>query len=254
MVAGCALETDPVGFDSSSSESTGDTTTGGDSDETLDEDTGGFIPETDTDDCSGPRCEPFAQDCPEDAKCTPRILDGCGVIWTCSLVVPELPKDAPCVSEIGADACDADSFCYPAFGEPGTCTPFPGGSSDNPWCDDPERGFAFDELHGYMAGCRPVCDPLTDAPCPEMQGCETNGAGQFICLANTGGLEDAACTVDQDCVDGPCVPATEHPACEGDACCSRWCDLQAPDCPMASACLPLPGSDPDATVGSCRAG
>jgi len=96
-----------------------------------------------------------------------------------------------------------------------------------------------------------TCDPFTQ-DCPEGEGCYFDGTG-FVCAidasGNQGGL-GGVCEFINACDPG--LSCTEHAitGCEGDRCCTSFCDRSAADpnagCDEASVCTALVGD-----VGVC---
>ncbi len=180
-------------------------------------------------------CDFWAQDCSgAEEKCIPN-WDGEWVLkCTPTDPNPSSPGD-PCVSadEYGPDSCGPNAMCDadPETGE-GECVEF---------CTQQESGFATCEDPGTACGnwgpygfCLPHCDPLIQG-CEEGETCipnwtDSNNAGTYICLQE-GALDGEGyygdeCEYVNDCAAGLlCAPGDIVPECEGDFCCTTFCDL-----------------------------
>jgi len=244
-----------------------DPTTGGGSSGGAD-DTGGCAFLCDTSETSSwIECDLFEQDCPEGEKCNPWANDG-GSSWNALKCVPVDPEpddiDEPCTVEgsgvSGLDSCVVGAMCWGVDAETGVgyCVPHCTGSDDAPTCADPSRQCSI-AGDGVLALCLPQCDPLDVRSCPAAQGCYSTGSG-FLCAPDAsgpkaGGLFEA-CEYVNACNPGLSC-AQPHSACEpgSSGCCTPWCNLQAPDCPEMTACIPFfgEGESPPGyeTLGLC---
>ena len=121
----------------------------------------------------------------------------------------------------------------------GVCTPHCVGSPDAPSCDDPNRVCSING-DGVLTLCLPTCDPLTDT-CDDGQGCYPFDL-VFFCAPDAsgkGGGPFESCEFVNGCDPGTvCVPGDAATACDSGACCSPYCNLEAPDCPDPMVCFP----------------
>jgi hypothetical protein len=192
-------------------------------------------------------CDPFDTDaswCGDGYKCTPWANDG-GPHWNATRCSPIDPDPAqlgePCTmmeSEAsGFDDCDLGLMCLyvdPATLE-GTCVAMCQGSQLEPSCPD-ETTCAIDN-DGVIVLCLPPCDPLTDdcelGTCIPVQD-------DFVCFADgTAAAPGEPCERPVDCTAGStCLPEDTTGSCGEDtaACCTSYCDLNAPD--PSAACRP----------------
>jgi hypothetical protein len=208
------------------------TTTTGDGDPTT---TGVFVPDDDVPGASS--CDVWAQDCPEDEKCVAYASTGGN--WDANKCVPVMgdgqPGD-PCMyngAVESTDDCAADSWCWDVnVDNIGTCTPFCGGTPDNPICD-PGAACSIAN-NGSITLCLLACDPL-------LQDCPADGTScfwagtDFVCANATQDIPTGEpCGFINDCVAGNlCADAANLPNCNGSACCASFCSVSDPTCTVA---------------------
>jgi hypothetical protein len=198
-------------------------------------------------------CDPWVQDCPAGEKCAP---------WTGG--TPGLPNATHCVPALGepkavgetctigssgADDCEVGVYCTNAVsGSDPVCTPLCRGCLDAPVCDDGSVCIRSTEAFRI---CFPECDPLGDV-CPADSDCfHVSDLGcTFVCadLPVFESPHGAPCEYVQDCEQpATCIEAERFgPACEGEKCCTRFCDLDDPvsdttceDLTSGQGCVPL---------------
>ncbi len=240
-----------VDADSSSSSSLGTTT---DADPTTDAPTTNFINEPD----GGPppplECSILEQDCPRGEKCAAWANDG-GNGWNATKCVPvDAAPDGPgetCTVQgsgvSGIDSCDAGGMCWNVDPQTleGTCIAFCLGPETSPSCEDP-TSYCSINGEGVLALCLPRCNPLAPDACPEGQGCYPIDDQTFCAPDASGpklGTAFDECEYTNACDPGLlCADASQVGVCDADdtGCCTPWCDQQAPDCPGATTCQPLP--------------
>jgi hypothetical protein len=197
----------------------------------------GFVPDLGED--IEPSCDPFAQDCPEGEKCVPYAS---GVdTWDGNKCVPVTGDGQPgdtCTSGgavAGTDNCGAESICWDVKdveGELlGVCTPFCGGTADNPICEPLTSCVIANE--GSITLCIATCDPLLQ-DCAEGLGCFW-AVEDFNCVFTTDEIPTGEpCGYINDCSPGNlCADAATLPSCNGSACCAPYCDLSSPSCSIA---------------------
>ncbi|HWB79113.1 MAG TPA: hypothetical protein VG755_29335, partial [Nannocystaceae bacterium] len=178
-------------------------------------------------------CDVWAQDCPRGEKCMPWGNDG-GNAWNATRCSPLDPSPGQvgdaCTAEVpglsGIDTCDIGLVCLyfaPDSGV-GTCVENCSGNEQSPQCEEPDTlcEIAFE---GVIHSCLHACDPLLQ-DCPEGAACYPGDLG-FVC----GDTVDPAlaigepCDYEWDCVAGSfCAAADTLPACDGEACCTAYCD------------------------------
>lgn len=206
-------------------------------------------------------CDPGAQDCPADQKCTPFAREpGCCVDSThCVADAGDKLEGEPCTRERDSDDCAKGLFCLTATSGgsgDGTCV----GLCDPLAADPCGAGACVQFNDGVLPLCRPPCDPL--APdCPEGQACYGVLTEQaFVCLGGSypedGGDIGDPCDTVSGCRAGLlCAPQPELAACAADLCCTPVCPIGATTCPPPLSCEQA--FDPDdfpayASVGYCR--
>lgn len=238
---------------SGGAETTGSTETG-DTQDSATMDGGGTDVPVDT-----ASCDPFAQDCAEGEKCV--AYNSGGGTWDDNKCVPingNGEPGEPCVLdgyELGTDDCGASSYCFNVDSElMGTCTAFCQGSPQEPSCPGSMECSITND--GTLNMCIQLCDPLLqDCPNPD-EGCYL-AAGNFVCSDSpTEHPTGSPCGFIDDCAGGNiCISAMALPSCEGDFCCSPFCDLSADaQCPVeGTECAPLfdmpdPGEE---NIGIC---
>jgi hypothetical protein len=194
----------------------------------------GFVPDTDIPGAN--TCDPWAQDCPEGEKCA--AYNSAGDTWDANKCVPLMgtaQTGDPCTyngSVEGTDDCDVGYMCYYTNEEAiGVCVPLCTGSADDPLCEEQFNCSISND--GSLLLCLYACDPL-------LQDCEQEGAGcfwdgsQFNCDPAGDIPTNEPCGYINDCLPGHlCLDAEALPSCQGAACCSAWCDLADPQCPVA---------------------
>ncbi|MFN3185745.1 MAG: ribulose phosphate epimerase [Nannocystaceae bacterium] len=196
-------------------------------------------------------CDVWQQDCPEDEKCAPWANDG-GNSWNATRCVPvdaspDAPGD-PCTVEgsgvSGIDSCEAGVMCWDVDSETneGTCVPLCVGDATTPTCADPGRTCTISG-DGILNLCLQLCDPLEPMPCPEKDGCYPIYGG-FVCApvaSFDGGGTFEPCEYITACQPGLVCANPEAVGQCGDGlagCCTPVCDVQAPNCPEPTVCVP----------------
>ena len=227
----------------------------------------GFVPVPDLGGGTVVDCSPFRQDCPSGEKCVPWSEDGgAGASATrCSPVVPDagVPGDPCTVADSlgsGLDDCERGAMCWHVDWATleGRCVAQVFGSADIPRCADPT------DVPVLSAGqnvtlCLPGCHPFHD-DCMPGHGCYPTGE-RFTCGPDASG--DAGdfgdpCEFLNVCRSGlACVSDELVPDCTGLGCCTPYCELDAPVCPIGTTCQPW-ADDPPPTphpelVGICAA-
>lgn len=193
-------------------------------------------------------CDIWEQDCPDGEKCTPWANDG-GLAWNatrCAPIAPDADQvGEPCAVEgnsgSGVDSCDISQLCFDTDADDnGTCVGFCGGTENEPVCP---KGQACSVSNlGTVALCLPTCDPLMPT-CVQGEGCfPTDGATAFVCLAAPTPNIDSpwTCLSTGGCEPGTiCLASFNLPECEEEECCTPYCDLSNPTCPVNTECLPF---------------
>ena len=204
-------------------------------------------------------CDPWAQDCLADEKCTWETIDG--VAQTHCVPVepdPKLPGE-PCTvfgdPNSGYDDCVAGAICHHLDAQnQGMCMALCGGSPVEPTCV--EAGAVCQVCPDCPSLCLPLCDPLAQ-DCADGFACLPD-SGSFACnpddQVGRGKLGSPCeytfqCSVGHACIDGLAVPG-----CEGVACCSPFCSTSEPICPEGMSCVPWFDADqaPLPNVGICQ--
>lgn len=210
-------------------------------------------------------CDPWAQDCPADEKCTWETIDGVAqtrCVWV--EADAKLPGE-PCTvfgdPDSGYDDCVLGAICHHLDARNlGVCMALCGGSPLEPTC--PLDGASCQICPDCPSLCVPLCDPLAQ-DCAEGYAC-LPASGSFGCQPNEqhgrGTLGDA-CEYTFQCEVGfACIDALAVPGCPGVACCSPFCSTSEPICPPGMSCVPWfedDGNDdppPLPDVGICQAG
>ncbi|KIG17433.1 hypothetical protein DB30_03352 [Enhygromyxa salina] len=216
----------------------------GDADGTSEEETGAnFVPLDIIDDT---QCDPWAQDCPEGEKCVP--YGSTGGNWDankCVVVDGDGQPGDSCTytgTASASDSCGADSHCWDVMDVDGqavgVCTPFCDGSPDDPICGPGTSCLVANE--GSITLCIETCDPLLQA-CDEGLGCFWAN-NDFNCIFTAGDIaESEPCGFVNDCAPGLlCTAGDVLPACAGSNCCTAYCDLASPECPVeGTECSPF---------------
>jgi hypothetical protein len=182
-------------------------------------------------------CHPFWQDCPEGEKCVAYASSGEQLDSTrCVPVFGDGQPGEPCTFDgpiQATDDCDETSHCFQIEEIDavlqGICTPFCGGTPDEPQCDPGTTCYLdYDESLNL---CLSQCDPLAQ-DCPPGQLCGWAG-WDFACV-----IERAAPPANGEPCDGhvdacslgeTCIPAAASPGCVGAACCTEFCDRSDPN-------------------------
>lgn len=197
-------------------------------------------------DASPAQCDPWVQDCKEGEKCVP--YGSTGGNWDANKCVPVegdgQPGDA-CTytgTSSATDDCGPDSHCWDVMDvdgqSMGVCTPFCAGNPDSPICGPGTSCLVANE--GSITLCIETCDPLLQA-CSDGLGCFWAN-NDFHCIFTAGDIPDAEpCGFVNDCAPGLlCTTAEVLPSCAGSSCCTSYCDLASPECPLPGAeCSPF---------------
>jgi hypothetical protein len=189
-------------------------------------------------------CDMFGQDCPDGEKCVPYATDG-GNVWDSFKCVPVQGDQAtgePCTYDgpvESTDDCDATAWCLDSDSDgEGLCHAFCGGTPDEPECL-PDSGCAVSG-GGTITICMPQCHPL-EQDCPEGEGCYWFPFGAFLCGITLDDIPTGEpCGYADDCQPGNfCAYATVLPDCDGESCCTNFCDLWLGN----SQCAAVPGTE-----------
>ena len=184
-------------------------------------------------------CDPWAQDCPEGEKCVP--YGSTGGNWDANKCVPLMGNQMvgePCTWGGLVDAtddCDATSLCWGVNPENvGTCQPFCTGVPDDPMCPPEHICISSEALNV----CITTCDPILQ-DCGEDLACYWANNG-FHCIFTDQDIPPGQpCGLINDCEGGNvCLVEEVLPNCLDAACCTPFCDLDAP----GSVCEILPGT------------
>ena len=170
-------------------------------------------------------------------------------VWNATRCAPLDPNadqvGTPCMVEgsgqSGIDTCDISQICFEADADDnGTCVGFCGGTPDAPVC--PEGQACFISNEDTLALCLPTCDPLLPT-CPEGNGCfPTLGEDAFVCIPAPSNNIDSpwTCHATGGCEPGTlCVDSSALPDCDDTMCCTPYCDVDSPVCPIDTECLPF---------------
>jgi hypothetical protein len=191
-----------------------------------------------------PSCNEYTQDCPDGEKCVPYASSGNNWdAFKCVAIMGDQATGEPCtyggIVE-ASDDCDEISGCWNVQdleGEAlGTCHAFCTGTADNPEC--PEGTSCTLSGSGVPAYCIPICDPVAQ-DCDPGLGCYYGGGG-FQCLISPQNIPAGEpCGFTNDCAPGlMCLDGELLPACNGSACCGRFCNLDLGD----AQCEATPGT------------
>jgi hypothetical protein len=243
LLAACGTTKLPV--DSQSDDSSGRSTSSDSSTSTETSTIGPgvtFVPMTDQ--VLLPDCDSYAQNCPDGEKCVPYAsTGGTWDAFKCVPVTGEQATGEPCSyggTVEATDDCDENGGCWnvkEVDGElVGTCHAFCTGTPDNPECA--EGTSCWVSASGIPAYCFYTCDPVAQ-DCEPGLGCYHAGVG-FQCIFTTQNIpEGQPCGYVNDCAPGlVCLTAEVLPACNGSACCGRWCDHGLGD----AQCETIPGT------------
>ncbi|WP_244923998.1 ribulose phosphate epimerase [Enhygromyxa salina] len=192
------------------------------------------------------QCDPWAQDCQEGEKCVP--YGSTGGNWDNNKCVPVEGDGQPgdtCVyggTAAATDDCGADSHCWDVMDVDGqavgVCTPFCSGNPDSPICGPGTSCLVANE--GSITLCIETCDPLLQA-CSEGLGCFWAN-NEFNCIFTAGDIPEAEpCGFVNDCAPGLlCTTGEVLPSCTGSNCCTAYCELSSPECPVeGTECSPF---------------
>lgn len=226
------------------------------------QDSGTFLLEPEPDLPGPPKCDIFAQDCPEGQKCA--WLGYWEGDMGCVPVARD-PKQVgePCTYELdpefgwttGVDDCARGVMCLPGNDEPGKgrCVELCKGSWDAPECDAGSV-CTGGRTHWH---CVPQCDPLVQDcepgficdfdPLTYVLGCHPDAGPPHVALGQP-------CSWAEPCEPSlTCADASYVPGCADLMCCTKFCPLDDPgfDCELAGqACQPGAENWP-ATLGLC---
>jgi len=249
-----------------------------------DTDTGSEVDESSSSDGGTPataECSPWMpEECGEGMKCMPYDAAPVELVWDangCYPVVagPDVPGDSCDVMGTavdGVDSCDMYSYCMPAdfdhLDQGGTCIAFCVGTSEAPSCENPSETCIIAN-DGVLNICLAMCDPVLQ-DCGPGQGCYLNPTdNKFFCFEQDEAAADVAsgygatCGTINFCDPGlQCGEEVNVPNCEGEYCCSEFCDLndeagdeQCSGVAEGQRCLPhfAPGAEPPGFehVGLC---
>ena len=197
-------------------------------------------------------CSIWDQDCPPGEKCNPRAVDG-GSSWNGTRCFP-LDPDPDAVGEpctvtgspvSGLDSCDVGAMCWDIdpTTQLGTCIAFCAGSPNAAFCASPDMHCRVSG-DGILNLCVPNCDPQDAGTCATGHGCYPI-YDDFTCAPDASGEDNGgpfdACEFVNACDPGSACGAAEAVgACSADAsaCCTPYCDLNAPSCPKGTSCVP----------------
>lgn len=226
----------------SESESSTETSTMGDGDGDTSDDSSNpslsfYACAPDDDYFSISECDPFSQDCPEGEKCVPYASAGGEFDANkCVPITGDQQSGEACTYagvEEATDDCDQDSYCFYVEAVDdmfaGTCTAFCEGTPDDPLCE-PATGCLISN-EGSVTLCLASCHPITQG-CIAGQACEYDGNAEFLCQpeAANGGATGDPCGLGNACAGGNvCLDAASVPNCQGDSCCTEYCDLDDPN-------------------------
>jgi hypothetical protein len=231
------------GGSASSTDSDSSSTSKSSTTSTTDDSSGdAFLPKFDL--STAPPCDPFAQDCPDGEKCVP--YSNTGNAYDANKCVPVMGDQThgePCSYDgaaAGTDDCDEMSGCsnvHEVDGELiGICHAFCMGTADDPECPpDTSCSICSDGCPNY---CIFSCDPVAQ-DCDLGVGCYW-AYDNFSCLWTTQYIpEGQPCGQINDCMPGlVCLTAEVIPACDGAACCGKWCNHDLGD----AQCETTPGT------------
>lgn len=220
-------------------------------------------------------CDIWCQDCGSEAKCVlfgpvPNVMTK----WidtkchTVSTPAKKIGDDCTIVNgeTEWIDDCETGSMCLAIYNKDSgmpTCVEMCGGSPDSPQCPEPARCVTY----GHLPLCARLCDPLDpNHGCPETcqavdQSCDDcfpmTAEGTFTCgISISEASVGSPCTYQSHCTTSLyCAPSQRFPDCSEDRCCTPYCDLNAPSCPMGMKCFETfePGAAPKGVehVGVC---
>ena len=190
--------------------------------------------------------------CPDGEKCT--AVSTQGGTWDAHKCVPimgdgEPGDDCMALGEMpgldGLDDCGAGAMCWNVDKDTGigVCRGFCEGSPNDPEC--PEMHVCPIYGDGVITICLPTCDPLQQgADCPDNTPLCLPFGDNFMCaFASDNAGYGEECQFATACAPGlVCVNAEIVPDCQGDGCCTEWCDTSQPntciDAGKGAECLP----------------
>ena len=209
-------------------------------------------------------CDNWAQDCPEGQKCMPVANNGTNA-WNATICVevkpdPKQPGDECAVEGSGVsgiDSCVKGAMCWDVDTDTGmgVCVEQCTCSLDNPVCTTPNTTCTISN-NAALVICLPVCDPLDKGACADGDVCVASD-NLFICVLDASG--DAGGANDPCEYVNACDPGflctNSGVDCGGSGCCTPYCDLESPQCPNGSECMPYysPGDAPKCfeDIGIC---
>lgn len=214
-------------------------------------------------------CDMWLQNCPEGEKCVAWADVDSSLPWDGQKCVPVVADpggpDDPCTTmgkwNSGVDTCAKGSMCWDLDADlVGICRPLCQGSLGDPSCPvGQDCMWLADDLLAPQL-CFTRCDPIAQ-DCPVAQVCAPNlqSFEFFSCypaLAGAAGLFESCSGA--PCEGGlVCLGGDSAVECDGEvnACCTSFCDLDAPVCPGAgqvcSAWFVDPVPPEYADVGVC---
>jgi hypothetical protein len=199
-------------------------------------------------DC-GTECDPWAQDCPDGEKCTPRVCAPGATAWDYDACVPVAGEGQPgdeC-QQVGdgphEDDCGSGAMCWNYDEEGvGICTALCIGSAEAPECADNNTNCVIAN-QGVLPLCLPKCDPL-EQDCENGDLCIPSFTEEeFLCVLDSSGEMapyGTGCEYANSCNAGLICATTEfvgEASCGASSgCCSPFCDLSDPgfECPGAA--------------------
>lgn len=209
-----------------------------------------------------PECDIFGDDCGPGEKCNAWANDG-GGSWNATGCFPAGtdPIGAPCTVEgsgvSGIDSCVKGAMCWDVDTDTGmgVCVEQCTCSLDNPVCTTPNTTCTISN-NAALVICLPVCDPLDKGACADGDVCVASD-NLFICVLDASG--DAGGANDPCEYVNACDPGflctNSGVDCGGSGCCTPYCDLESPQCPNGSECMPYysPGDAPKCfeDIGIC---
>lgn len=247
---------------------TSSTTSTDDAEDDAADDCGGFLGCDDTPNqcslASGPGhalsfCDPWAQDCDGDQRCTP--VRACDLDFDATVCVDHGGDPAGSACEpvaggfLGEDSCDAASFCmgHEATGT-GLCVELCKPPSSSPGCDGVGTR-CVEYRTSTLPICVPACDPLALEPCASagagtvctVVGTDTAGAqtGSASCVPRAEVPDSSPgdpCYGPLSCGDGQACVYTGWATqlCGASACCEELCELGGTiPCDSGYACVDL---------------
>lgn len=210
-------------------------------------------------------CDPFAQDCPPDQKCTWWNL-GEGTDWKGTKCVDVARDPAlvgePCVAPNGGfagdDDCERGAMCFEVDDNgDGECIALCGGNEQEPTCP---ADSACVVSSSALALCIETCDPIAQ-DCEPGDACIPHHTDEYFCIIDASGdlgqLHDP-CEFSNTCDPGfVCAGSPSASECDQKVtgCCQPYCDLDMPDtCTgVGQTCLPVFDPQPAGfeNVGIC---